>query len=104
MNLERVKDYAWSPSGDRIAILAGSDDIPHVIDVENGEATPLVSGEAFFWARGPLHWSADGVLLMYRQNNNLTVQPADGSGPPTVIVEAYRGTGISAGDYHFRPG
>jgi len=103
-NLERVDEYAWSPTGDHIAVIAGFDDIPFVIDVDSRETTPLlpVNGSRIR-AREPLRWSHDGVFVVYRQSNQaLLVQPADGSAPPTVLVEEYRG-GVFPEDIRFRP-
>jgi Tol biopolymer transport system component len=60
----------WSPDGRLMAVVgAGSErqgyyDALYVVDVEDGEITPLVDGEA--WVDWP-QWSSDGERLLFTQ-------------------------------------
>jgi Tol biopolymer transport system component len=60
----------WSPDGQLMAVVgAGSErqgyhDALYVVDVEDGEVTPLVDGEA--WVDWP-QWSSDGERLLFTQ-------------------------------------
>jgi Tol biopolymer transport system component len=61
-------DVRWSPDGELMAVVAagsarqGYGDALYVVDVESGETTPLVDGEA--WVLWP-EWSADGQRLLF---------------------------------------
>jgi Tol biopolymer transport system component len=59
---------SWSPDGELMAVIAAGNerqgyyDALYVVDVESGEITPLVDGEA--WVDWP-QWSADGERLLF---------------------------------------
>jgi Tol biopolymer transport system component len=61
-------DVRWSPSGRLMAVVAagsarqGYGDALYVVDVDTGEITPLVDGEA--WVLWP-EWSSDGERLLF---------------------------------------
>jgi TolB protein len=86
---------AWSPAGDRIAVI-GDDDgtgVVHVFTVGQGGAGPATPAAIYESADRPpfyLYWSPDGTRVSFLTTEpngsiDLQVAPADASGPAAVV-------------------